>query len=358
MIFDNTQVFMIEALGGEFKYETLNSFSETNKEFKISNISIVKELETREKTLNLILKKRDLSKDLFIFVDDIIFLKGWYRSLSDNAKDGLIIGFSMLKPDGKSIQDFGYDIINLDGNLSTQGLYKGDLVDNKKLPSFRKCSAVCGCAMWISKKVLNNVKQFPLEGKNRWGEMIFSNLARRQGFETIVLASHLIHHGSSTKQNDDPLLSSNSWLIERDMWNLISSKYFHDAPIVKNLNSRFTLEFSDIIKASKKLLIYGCGTVSDLVTNSYQNEIDADYASSLPEEIGKKFHDKIIKNFNKINFLNYDIIFISSVGYEKEIIKLVPKNFRNKILCVKKSIKNNYIDYAVCEHKYFFDDQN
>lgn len=353
MTFKNTQFFMIEALGGEFKNKTLNSFSKTFKNFKLSNISIIKEQETREKTLNYILKKRDVKKDIFIFVDDIIFLDGWHKSLNVYSNDGLIIGFSMLKPGGKFIQDFGYDVIKLDGVLSSHGLYKGDLADKKKLPPFRKCSAICGCAMWIGKKVLQNVDQFPLDGKNRWGEMIYSNLARRKGFETIVLGSHLIHYGSSTKQKDDPLLNSNSWIIEKDMWNSISSKYFHDAPIAKNLNSRFSPEFSNIIKAYKKLLIYGCGTVSDIVTKSFRNDIDADYASSLPEEIGKKFHGKIVKNFNKIDFLNYSKIFISAVGYEKEIINLVPKNFRDKILCVQKSIKQSHIDYAVCEYQFF-----
>ena len=142
----------------------------------------------------------------------------------------------------------------------------------------------------------------------------------------MVLGSHLIHYGSSTKQKDDPLLNSNSWIIEKDMWNSISSKYFHDAPIAKNLNSRFSPEFSNIIKAYKKLLIYGCGTVSDIVTKSFRNDIDADYASSLPEEIGKKFHGKIVKNFNKIDFLNYSKIFISAVSYERNY-KLSSKEF-------------------------------
>ena len=135
MIFDRTQIFMIEAHGGEFKKNTLTSFSKTFKEFKISDISIVKEEKSREETLNLILKKRNVTKDIFIFVDDIIFLEGWHRSLNENAKDGMIVGFSMLKEDGQSIQDFGYDLIKLDGVLSSYGLYKGELLGKKKLLS-------------------------------------------------------------------------------------------------------------------------------------------------------------------------------------------------------------------------------
>ena len=217
MIFDKTQFFMIEAHGGQFKKNTLNSFINTCKKIKIDDIKIFKEKKSREVTLNSILKNRDINKDILIFVDDIIFLKGWHKSLNKNAKDGRIIGFSMLKEDGKLIQDFGYDLIEIDGALSSQALHRDKLLTKKKLPPFRKCSAVCGCAMWISKTVLDEVKQFPLEGKNRWGEMIYSHLARRKGFKTIVLSSHLIHLGTSTKLQKDPLLSSNSWLIEKDV---------------------------------------------------------------------------------------------------------------------------------------------
>ena len=105
-------------------------------------------------------------------------------------------------------------------------------------------------------------------------------------------------------------------------------------------------------------MIYGCGTVSDLVTRSYQIEKKVDYAATLPEEIGRSFHGKIIKNFNKINFSNYDKIFISSVGYEREIIKLVPERFRHKILCIQKSIKQNYIDYSLCKYESFLTIKN
>jgi hypothetical protein len=72
-----------------------------------------------------------VDKDIFIFVDDIIFLKGWHKSLNKNAKDGTIIGFSMLKEDGKSIQDFGYDLIELDGALSSKALYRDELSTKK-----------------------------------------------------------------------------------------------------------------------------------------------------------------------------------------------------------------------------------
>ena len=127
MIYDNTQFFMIEAHGGKYKKNTLSSFSKTCKEFKISNISIIKEKKSREQTLNFILKKRNTKKKIFIFVDDIIFIEGWHKSLNKIAKHGKIIGISMLKRGGTFIQDLGFDLIKLDGSLSSHALYKGEL---------------------------------------------------------------------------------------------------------------------------------------------------------------------------------------------------------------------------------------
>lgn len=352
MIFDKTQFFMIQAHGGKFKKNTLLSFINTFKKVKIEEINIFKEKKSREHTLNSILKNRDKEKNIFIFVDDIIFLNGWHKSLNKNAKDGTIVGFSMLKADGKLIQDFGYDLIELDDSLSSKALYRDELLTKKKLPPFRQCSAVCGCAMWISKTVLNEVKKFPLEGKNRWGEMIYSNLARRKGFKTIVLSSHLIHLGTSTKLNKDPLLSSNSWLIEKDMWNKISLKFLKDAPISKKLKSRFSPQFIDLIKNSKKLLIYGCGTVSNYISKNFiTNKTKIDYVSTLSEEIGQKFYNKTIKDLNKINFVDYDRIFISAIGYEKKIIDKIPEETRHKIITIKKSVKKNNINFEICNYK-------
>ncbi len=59
MIFENTQIFMIEANGGISKKNTLRSFSKTFKKYKIKNITIIKEKKTRENTLNFILKKKN-----------------------------------------------------------------------------------------------------------------------------------------------------------------------------------------------------------------------------------------------------------------------------------------------------------
>lgn len=353
MTINNTEIFMIEALGGKSKAETIASFCKTFDTFDFDKIKVVKEKKTREMTLNFILKNRNPKKDIFIFVDDIIFLKGWHNGFDRVTKDGVIVGFSMLNQDGETIQDFGYDLISLDNHLSSKALYKGELRSKKKLPYQRECSAVCGCAMWISKKVLDKINKFPLDGKNRWGEMIYSSLARNEGFKTIVLSAHLIHHGTSTKSNKNHLLSSNSWLIEKDMWSKLSRKYFVNSPVSKKLYSKFSNEFLKLINDTVKLLVFGCGTISDFVSKNYLNNQDVNYSSTLIEEFGKKFHNKTIKNFNDLDFNEYDKIFISSIGYEKKVLKIIPNKHRHKTICLERSIKSKYIYYTVLNYKFF-----
>jgi hypothetical protein len=179
--------------------------------------------------------------------------------------------------------------------------------------------------------------------------------ARRKGFKTIVLSSHLIHLGTSTKLKKDPLLSSNSWLIEKDMWSEISLKFLNDAPISNKLNSRFSTQFIDLIKNSKKLLIYGCGTISNYVSKNFITDKEkVDYASALSEEIGQKFNDKTIKDLKKINFFDYDKIFISAIGYERKIIDKIPEEIRYKIITLKKSVKKNNINFEISNHRSLF----
>ena len=218
--------------------------------------------------------------------------------------------------------------------------------------------------MWISKTVLDEVKQFPLEGNNRWGEMIYSNLARRKGFKTIVLSSHLIHLGTSTKLKKDPLLSSNSWLIEKDMWSEISLKFLNDAPISNKLNSRFSTQFIDLIKNSKKLLIYGCGTISNYVSNSLKlkkhidiNVKERDY---FPSKIKNRYtnignlnttfqHDyqdalfkKLCKNNNTKNIMIGCALdqFLGSTFSNRSLTKIKSKNLMLHAYKIKFMIKN------------------
>ena len=85
---------------------------------------IFDELNQREETLNHILKSVDNESDIFIVADDVVFTNGWFESLEKNYEKGDIISFSTLFPDSNIIQDYGYDFIKIDGDLSIEDFTK------------------------------------------------------------------------------------------------------------------------------------------------------------------------------------------------------------------------------------------
>ena len=321
MLNNEFEIFIIRTLPEAYFEECKKSIINTsNGEIQFSQIQTIIEKDSREKTLNAILEKRDIKKDLLIIADDIIFLNGWYESLANNYTHGDIIGFSMLDAQSDLLQDFGYDFVSVNGELSYRGLYKHKELKELNLPEFRKCDAVTGCAMFIRKTVLDDVKYFPLEGENRWGELLFSHLASKYGHETIVLNAHLRHYGISTKQNKDLKKSSMSWLIEKELWSKAVKKYLKDVETKKEIKTTISDELVTLINQSKKCLIYGAGTVADVIITSL-NEISKIYlCSGLKEEVGLQLRGIKIKSVNRLNPVEYDKIIISSIGYENQII--------------------------------------
>ena len=158
---NNVEYFMIKALPDPNESECLDSFALTiGENVARSEIKVVKELSCREETLNKILTLKDKDTDLFFFVDDIRFKDGWWESLQETKLNADIVGFSMVSPKTGLLQDFGYDFVKIDGELSYRGLYKHLDPDFLDLAPFRDCASVCGCAMWISNRVLTNVNEF------------------------------------------------------------------------------------------------------------------------------------------------------------------------------------------------------
>jgi hypothetical protein len=314
-------IFIIKTLPDGYFNKCKKSLIETSGGMiKSDQICMIIEKDSREKTLNTILEKRDIQRDLFIVADDIIFLNGWYESFVNNYIYGDIIGFSMIDAQTGLLQDFGYDFVSVNGDLSYRGLYKHKELKELNFPEFRKCDAVNGCAMYIKNNVIDDVKYFPLEGENRWGELLFSRLASKYGHETIVLNAHLRHYGISTKQNKDVKKSSMSWLIEKELWSKAVKKYLKDVEPKKEIKTAISDELVTLINQSKKCLIYGAGTVADVIITSL-NEISKIYlCSGLKEEVGLQLRGIKIKSVNRLNLAEYDKIIISSIGYENQII--------------------------------------
>tara|TARA_B100000886_G_scaffold36515_2_gene22729 strand:- start:5410 stop:6477 length:1068 start_codon:yes stop_codon:yes gene_type:complete len=347
---DNTdnrifETFLIQSLGGRYTRKTIESFliSTGFKNNYEKEINIIKEESSRESTLNKILLSRKRNLDLLIFVDDIEFRENWYDNLNKYRDKGDIIGFSMLKPDKKTIQDFGYDFASIDGNITYKGMHKNKLLSEIKRVPYRECSAVCGCLMFIKKQVFNKIDHFPF-GYNRWSELLFCNLARKEGFKTIVLKSNCVHLGISTKNNKNINLSSISWTIEKELWEITKKDNLINTEIPINDKFKFFRKIDNKLlrklSTSSKILFYGCGSICELFLNN-GIELNIDITSSLEEEKDNFFYNKRVLDINKVDFEAYDFILITPVGYKDKIIKNFPKKIWSRLNWTKITEKNN-----------------
>ena len=323
------ETFLIQSLGGKYTRKTIESFliSTGFKNNYQKEINIFKEESSRESTLNKILLSRKKNLDLLIFVDDIEFRENWYENLNKYKDKGDIIGFSMLKPDKKTIQDFGYDFASIDGNITYKGMHKNKLLNKINRGAYRECSAVCGCLMFIKKHVLNKIDHFPF-GYNRWSELLFCNLARKEGYKTIVLKSKCVHNGISTKNNKNINLSSISWTIEKKLWEITKKDNLINAEIPINDKFKYFRKIDNKLfsklSTSSKILFYGCGSICEYFLK-IGIEFNIDITSSLEEEKNKIFFNKPVLDINKVDFAAYDFILITPVGYKDKIIKNFPK---------------------------------
>jgi hypothetical protein len=350
------EIYFIQTLPDEYLNNSLQSFQDTvGENWDLGMIEVIQELDTREVTLNEIISRRDKHRDLLVVADDIVFLGGWYEALNENYDKGDIIGFSMIDAKTGLLQDFGYDFITLDGGLSYRGLYKHDPLAKHKLPVFRYCDAITGCAMYIKYNVFHDVSEFPKEGVNRWGELLFSQLARKYGYKTIVLNAHLKHYATSTKQKKDVTMSSMSWLIEKGLWSKVVDKYLTNVKTTISSNTHVSGEIIKLISNSNKCLIYGAGTIANAILYSTLNTENIDLCSGLEEEGGKYLAGIEIQDVSTITFTDYDVLIISSIGYEKIIYRKYFQDTINssttKYVTLSKSQKGNSMTIAVDQIK-------
>ncbi len=339
-------LFFVKTLNIDYLNKTLKSFYDTvdavdTKDF---DIHIVNELATREETLNYILTKRDINNDLLIIADDIILTKNWYKSLKENLNNGDIIGFSMINPKKNKLHNSGFDFIKVDNKL-TYRPYMYNVNIDTELKSYRKCDAIVGCAMYIKKQVFDTVKHFPLDGYNRWGELLFCAIAKKHSFNVIVLGHKLYHHSISSKQKNEKRFSSISWLIEKKMWDKIVNKYLSGIKNVPNYNNTISDSLKQLLQQCSKILIYGCGTVADIILKNVNSE-NIDIASGLSEEIGLIFNNKTILDIKKVDLKSYGKIIISAIGYEEEIKEKYFQKYKNLLFLSKKE-KDSIIEIGV-----------
>ena len=318
----------------EFLQKCTNSLIDTVEPLEF-DIHIIKEKEYREVTLNTILKKYG-GEDILIFGDDIIFTKSWFEFLMANRDKGDIIGFSMLYPGTDKVQDTGYDLVSIDNEVSLKPQNRGKKVGNIEIFAFRECDALNGCALFIKKEVFAKIPEVPLEGMNRWGEFLYMNEAHKLGFKTVVLGHYLYHYGKSTKINPNKKLSSESYLLEKEIWSNIVDKYIDKQRIKIHIKKVLSDELKNTLLSTKRILFYGAGTVSEFIYKKLHGDLESnsiDFCSGLPEEEGKVFCNKKNLFYKNAQFKNYDAIIITVFQKEREIFNLIKGYIKKQKVC-------------------------
>lgn len=317
--FDVYQIISLSPEYGEQSARSLrNSLPDEINE--LLEIKTIQEAETRETTLNRILEVKQNGKDIFVFVDDILFEPGWWEILQLSLEHGEIIGFTMVDAISGYIQDNGYDLVRVDGRLQYKGYFKHQSPDDVDLPPYRIVDGITGCAMYIKDEVFEDVSEFPLDGVNRWGELLFSHLANKAGHRTIVTEGILKHYAISTKQKDDPKVSSMSWLVEDQLWSELCEKFFQDFETQHEYSTSVDDPITRMLSEDEKVLIYGCGTIAEKILKEVPH-LTPVICSGMPEEIGREFRGIPVKDVALLDLNRFNSILITPIGYDDEILR-------------------------------------
>lgn len=300
------KVVVLSALGNVVARRCISSLLETTTAVDF-DLYLVREKGFREQTLNHALLLAGMDEDILFVGDDIEFTSGWHETLMDNYNRADILGMSMLYPGSTKVQDRGYDLVQIDDRIALEAKDRG-LSKNEMIPfGIRNCDALCGCFMLIKTKVFNLVSSFSEEGQNRWGEFIFSSLARKLGVTVAVIDHFIYHGGKSTKSNIDKTLSSISYQTERGIWESIVSKYVDKTLIKRIYRCKVVDSLGDKLSEAKNILLWGAGTVSEHLLK-YLNGKQVTICSGLPEEQGISFYGYPVEDYERALNKFYDLI--------------------------------------------------
>jgi hypothetical protein len=292
--------------------------------------TIVAEKGRREATLNYILSTWG-GEDMCIFSDDIIFTPGWYQALERNMSAADIIGFSMLYPASDIVQDRGYELAEVNGEIELAARDRGKA--RQEVPSFEYAAAdaVNGCALFLKGRVTKDIPSILPGGANRWEEFIYLTQARRKGYTIAVLEHYLYHHGKSTKAHPDKQLSSESHLIEQPLWQDMVRQYVDPAWVCQQKHWVMDPALRALL-LNGNLFLYGAGVVSFFLLNELSREGGAAslrVCSGLPEEYGMELLGKHIESWENIGSVQTSSILITVRGKEQEICALLRGKFKN-----------------------------
>ena len=290
------------------------------------DLKLFQEGESREITLNNILSEMT-GIDILVVADDVLFTKGWDQALLAHWKENRILGFSMTYPGGEIIQDRGYRLISIDGIVRSEAIDRGLKVASVTPFEYESRTSMTGWFQAIPASVSKSLNQFPLEGSNRLGELLYHSLAIKKGIEVGVVGHFLEHHAKSTKQNPNNKLSSESYLYEKDLWTQVTQDFRLDELTSVEITREIEQDLYDWFNLPG--LIYGAGTTTEFL--AYNNDIKSHHlCSGLPEEDGMKFLGKSISHKDNIDWKNIKRVLITVEGKEGLISRDL-KNFSSNI---------------------------
>jgi len=319
------KVVVLSALGNAVAQRCISSLLETTTAVDF-DLYLVREKGFREQTLNQALLLAGMDEEILFVGDDIEFTPGWYEALMDNYDIADILGMSMLYPGTTKVQDRGYDLVQIDDRITLEAKDRG--LSKNEITAFgsRRCDALCGCFMFVKKKVFNFMREFSEEGQNRWGEFIFICQARKQGASVAVIDHFLYHGGKSTKSNPDKALSSISYQAERGIWESIVNKYVDKSFIARSYSCEISESLANILSEAEDILLYGAGTVSEHLLK-YLDGKRVTICSGLPEEQGMLFNGYEVEDYEKALAKSYDLILMTPLYIGSDLYKryIVPK---------------------------------
>lgn len=348
-------IAIINSLG---KNNYLKCFNSLKKTINIQDHKIYRfsENKSRGHTLNKIIKTVGTKNNILIVADDVQFTPGWHEKLMKNEDKAEMWGASMLYPKSNKIQDNGYELVKIKQNTFLRPLKRGMQLKQNPKQEWKYADCTCGCFLYLNKETFKFQNRFyPNYGMNRWDELTFILKAKAKGLRLAVLNHYFYHEGTSTKNNPDKELSSNSYQIEKKLWKKLEKKFINKNNISKAIKIKFQNNLLKIVNNEKNnILFYGAGIFSEyLISSKLIKNKKIDFTSSFKDEVGKKFQKKFkILDFKKLNSKKYNIIIITPYDEADNILKKkfnvwIKNNWKGKIYKIKERKTSYFWNYSL-----------
>ena len=285
-----------------------------------ADLTVIEELETREETLNYIFELNG-DRDMVCFADDIILTEGWFEIVIENLVGLTSLGFSMKHPDTDKPLNFGFDLVSEQGDIKT--LARSSWVEGVPTrEGIAECASFTGCFFSLTKECLRLLREVPLEGQNRLGELLYHVLLARGGGK-ILVSRHLIgHYSVSTKVSTRKFANSQSYSDEKIIWDVAKKKFNLGDAVTINLD----VSFSDLpLNFPPEIIVWGAGSVAKKLIRQYGLDVPF-FVSGLIEEDGREFQEKEIYFYKSLKVKRIESLLITIENLELSVLSLIKKH--------------------------------